>query len=96
MLREAYLQAQQAKWIPNVFEALVVFLSIDPETPLETRFGALTAVLSHPAITLPIRQRAVALQDRWVSGLTSEQLEKARAEASAKSLEAWAQEVLGV
>jgi predicted ATPase/transcriptional regulator with XRE-family HTH domain len=96
MFREAYLQAQQAKWIPNVFEALVAFLSVDPETPLETRFAALTAVLSHPAITPPIRQRAEALQDKWVCGLTSEQLEMARAEASAKSLEAWAQDILGV
>jgi len=96
MFREAYLQAQQAKWAPNVFEALVAFLSVDAETSLETRFGALTAVLSHPDVTPPIRQRAEALQDKWVCGLTSEQLEMARAEASTKSLEAWAQEVLGI
>jgi tetratricopeptide (TPR) repeat protein len=96
MFQEAYLQAQQAKWIPNVFEALVAFLTVDSERSLEICFGALTAVLSHPAITPPIRQRAESLRDKWVSRLTPKQRADARAVASAKSLEDWAQEVLGI
>jgi tetratricopeptide (TPR) repeat protein len=96
MFREAYLQAQQAKWIPNVFEALVAFLTVDAEIALETRLAALIAVLDHPTVTSPIRQRAESLRDKWVSRLTLEQREDARAEASTKSLEAWAQEILGI
>jgi predicted ATPase/transcriptional regulator with XRE-family HTH domain len=96
LFREAYLQAQQAKWTPNVFEALVAFLSVDSVTALETRLAALMEVLSHPGISAPIRQRAEVLRDRWVSELTFEQLEMARAGARGKSLEDWAQEILGV
>jgi len=67
LFRQAYFNAQQARWVPTILEALTAFVSIEQEMMPETRLAVTLSILSHPAISPSIRQQAVRLRERLSS-----------------------------
>ena len=57
LYREAYDNAQRAKWTPQVLRALISFVELESDLPNEIKLAVVLSVLSHSALR-PICGRA--------------------------------------
>ena len=96
MFQDACQEAQTAGWLPNLFECLVAYLSVDSAATLETRIEALAAVLANPELPSPLRLRAEGLLEKWKLALPSAPHQEMISQVEAKNLDTWAQELLGI
>ena len=89
LFHQAYRIARQAKWVPTILEALVAFVAIDQEIPLETRLAVTLFVLSHPAASPTLQQQAETLRERFASSLTEQQMVAAQQQVNGSEAEWW-------
>ena len=94
LYREAYDNAQRAKWTPQALRALISFVELESSLPDETKLSVVMAVLSHSALTPNLRTRCEEIRDEVMPLLTERQVEAARQAATEKAPEMWAQELL--
>lgn len=74
LFHQAYRSAQQAKWVPTILEALIAFVAIAQETLPETSLAVTLFVLTHPATSPALQQKANQVRERLTSSLTEQQL----------------------
>jgi tetratricopeptide (TPR) repeat protein len=91
---EANANAQTAKWMPIILNALVSFVEMQNDLSAETKLASALSVLSHSAITPNIRIRCEKLRDELKAKITVQAIELAEHLAKEKSPETFAQELL--
>ena len=94
LYREAYDNAQKAKWTPQILGALVSFVELEIGLSNDVKLSVILAVLSHNALTPNLRARCAKIRDEMTLVLTKQQVEAARQTAIEKAPEMWAQELL--
>ncbi len=94
LYRDAYDNAQKAKWTPQILEALVSLVELESGLPNETKLAVVLAVLAHSALTPNLRTRCEEIRDEVMPLLSERQVEAARQAATEKAPELWAQELL--
>jgi predicted ATPase/transcriptional regulator with XRE-family HTH domain len=90
---EAYVNAQKAKWTPQVLRALISFVELD-DLSNEVKLAVVLAVLSHSAVTPNLQARCEEIREGVMPMLTDKQIESARQASTEKTAEVWAQELL--
>ncbi len=91
---EAYSKAQSYKWAPVLLTALISYVEISNDIPLETKLAVALSTLAHPAVTPYLRGRSETMRDDAKNILSGEMIEAAEKLAREKSPEDWAQELL--
>lgn len=95
LLLEASTSALQAKWTPTVLEVLYTRVAMDPAVPPETQLTITLTILTHPAVSPYVRQRAKQLHENLLGVLTSEQIAAAQAAAQETEPEQWVRALCG-
>jgi tetratricopeptide (TPR) repeat protein len=94
LYREAYENAQKARWTPQDLRALISFIELEGGLLEGTRLAVVLSVLSHSALTPNLRTRCEEIRDEVLPLLSDEQVEAVRQAAAEKAPEIWAQELL--